>query len=476
MNTPSASTVEGRARAARPSACLPPLLTALLLAAILPGSALALQPKSPLLTGTNPDSPSAELRPYVFGNPDGGVITSAFPRAAALGPATRDAEHPTFTITIYAEDGTCTDAAAIVGVGTSEELEETGIRVEEDVTAGAETIFFARQTDPSDPGNPSDCSKGLAYRHVDGPPAAPSLTATDPSSPADDNFPNLIGIADAETTVAIYTNDECAGAQVASGKESTFEKQGIEVAVSDNTTTTFWAQSTIAGFSSPCSTSSISYQEVSVGNQLPEEEDPGGGGGGNDPDPSGPDPKGRPSPPELRTVPGYSANDNTPRVTGKAPGSVRVQVFGSAGCKGPVLAEGATAELTGPGFEIRVADDTVVTFYGVSIDAGKDRSQCAQVPAVFIEDSTAPHTRITSGPAAKTRKRKVVFRFADISGDTAVKFSCKVDRKRWKSCRAPLKLKKLSRKRHVLKVKAVDAAGNVEKRVAKRRFRVVRSY
>ena len=175
-------------------------------------------------------------------------------------------------------------------------------------------------------------------------------------------------------------------------------------------------------------------------------------------------------------MPGYAANDNTPTVTGKSPGAVRVEVFGSPGCKGPVLARGSAPEFTEAGFDIQVANDTAVAFYGVAIDGGEDRSLCSESPAIYYEDSTAPHTRITSGPAAKTRKRKAIFRFADISGDTAATFLCKLDKRKWKECRAPLRLKGLGLRSHVLKVKAVDAAGNVEQGMAKRRFKVVRSY
>lgn len=75
----------------------------------------------------------------------------------------------------------------------------------------------------------------------------------------------------------------------------------------------------------------------------------------------------------------------------------------------------------------------------------------------------------------KTVKRTVVFRFADITGGPETKFLCKVDRKPWKTCQAPLRLKKLGHKRHTLRAKAYEAAGNREKTGVKRSFQVVSS-
>jgi hypothetical protein len=484
MSEPSTSSVDGRALVARPSACL--TLAAAMVAVLLffTGAAEA-APRVPKLLGTNPPSPGAALRPYIIGNAEGGAVISVVSsRAFGTGPVSRDVENPNFEIVIYEEDPTCSNAGRVAATGTAAELESPGIQIDNDVVPGSETFFYAKQVDPADPAHPSECSDGLRYRHVAAPPEEPVFTGTDPSSPAGDNFPNLIGTAPTDTTVAIYDNAGCAGAPIVSGTASAFEHGGIEVTVADNTTTTFYAKSKIAEYTSPCSSSSVTYQQVAAaeepgGGSTPGEEAPAGGGGGA---PNGggdtggtkvPDPPGRPPAPTLRTVPGYAANDNDPVLTGKAPGAARVQIYGSAGCKGPVLAEGPASQFTGPGLTLQVADDTTVAFYGISIDGGNDRSQCSSEPAIYIEDSTAPHTRITSGPAATTRKRNVVFRFTDVAGESADTFSCKLDKGRWKPCRAPLKLRGLKLRRHILRVKAVDAAGNEEQGMAKRAFKVV---
>ena len=259
--------------------------------------------------------------------------------------------------------------------------------------------------------------------------------------------------------------------------------EGIQVIVGDNTTTTFHGTAALAGLTSKCSGSSIVYTEVTAAPPPPPPPPPPGeGGGGQTPGggtvvpakPPTPNPPGKPPAPALRTIPAGMANDNTPTITGKAVRASVVQIFGSAGCKGPALAEGSAAQFSTTGIDVQVANDTVLTFYGISIDAGGDRSACSEEAVIFVEDSTAPITRITSGPGAKTRRKKVVFRFADLTGGYGTSFICRVDRRKWRACTAPLKLKKLGHRRHVIKVKGIDAAGNEEQAVAKRSFKVIR--
>jgi hypothetical protein len=93
----------------------------------------------------------------------------------------------------------------------------------------------------------------------------------------------------------------------------------------------------------------------------------------------------------------------------------------------------------------------------------------------YVEDSIAPRTRITMAPGSKTRRRKAVFRFADVSGDpTGTKFECKLDRRKWRACYSPFKVKGLGYSRHTIKIRATDAVGNAEAKAVKRSFKVVK--
>lgn len=450
MNERSVCIGEERAGSARSSLCLSVLTVAGFLAtAILAPAAYAAA--TPALTGTNPTSPGASTTPRIKGSADG-VITSAA-RPQADGPIASALE-PGNTITIYT-DPTCTGPVA--ATGTAAELEGTGIPVT--VPADSETTFYATQTDL---GGPSGCSTGIVYQQVTTPPAAPVFSGVAPASPANDNFPRLSGSVAAKSIVSIYSDSSCS-ALVASGPAATFSGEGIQVPVADNSTTGFHAVATLAGISSGCSSSTISYQEVTPA------EEPGNGGTG----PTTPSSNGaaKPPAPHLRTVPGGIANDVTPLITGSAPQAALVKVFGTPDCSGPVLVRGSAAQFAA-GLPVQIVPNTSVAFYGRSVDSDGDQSACSD-PAVYTDDSIAPRTRITAGPGVKTLKRTVVFRFADITGGPDTRFLCKVDRKPWKSCRAPLKLRKLGYRRHVLRVKAFDAAGNREKHPVKRSFQVV---
>jgi hypothetical protein len=83
-------------------------------------------------------------------------------------------------------------------------------------------------------------------------------------------------------------------------------------------------------------------------------------------------------------------------------------------------------------------------------------------------------SRITFGPAFKTRARRPVFRFVDATGQPGTSFICRLDRRRWRPCSSPLRLKHLRRGRHVLRVKAENAVGEWEQRPTKRAFKLVR--
>jgi hypothetical protein len=93
----------------------------------------------------------------------------------------------------------------------------------------------------------------------------PTLTATSPASPANDNTPRIAGTAEAGSTVQLYTNAACTTPAGAPAGAADFIAPGIEVTVADNSTTTFYAKATDAGsFVSECSADSITYVEDST--------------------------------------------------------------------------------------------------------------------------------------------------------------------------------------------------------------------
>jgi len=108
------------------------------------------------------------------------------------------------------------------------------------------------------------------------PPDPPILTATVPTSPANDNNPEILGSAEPASTVRLYTNPACAGAPVSTGGAAAFLAPGLTASVPDNSTTTFYATATdISNNTSLCSSSnaangSITYVEDSTPPGPPE--------------------------------------------------------------------------------------------------------------------------------------------------------------------------------------------------------------
>jgi hypothetical protein len=321
------------------------------------------------------------------------------------------------------------------------------------------------------------------------------VTATNPAStqqvPANSTTPFVIGHEDGGITtaidlttrlsstvtaaidpseeVALYTEPGCVGEPTASGTLNEFEGVGIHVEVDPDSATSFYARHFDPGEAnepSNCSKKGFIYWESSTVGTPPVEPPAEEASVEQRPGTSNP-----PVAPHLRTQPSSRANDNSPRISGSAPGAERVKIFTNTSCSGSPLANISAGEL-GSGIAMQVSDNSVTDFAGISVANGK-QSFCSP-PATYIEDSTPPRTRITMGPGTKTRRHKAVFRFADTSGDTSgVQFKCKVDHGNWKSCHSPLKLRHLGFHRYVLRVRGTDAIGNAETKPAKRSFKVI---
>lgn len=156
--------------------------------------------------------------------------------------------------------------------------------------------------------------------------AAPTLSDTDPDSPANDNAPRIKGSAPAQTTqVRLFTSPTCpAGSPVAQGSAATFASPGLTAPVADDTTTAFYAVAVDdLGGVSDCSTSTISYREDSAAPDAPVP---------NDADPDSP------------------SNDNQPRVKGTAEAGSTVRIYANASCSGAPLATGSASSFLSPAY------------------------------------------------------------------------------------------------------------------------------
>lgn len=93
-------------------------------------------------------------------------------------------------------------------------------------------------------------------------------------------------------------------------------------------------------------------------------------------------------------------------------------------------------------------------------------------PAAAVSDTVAPGTRFTSKPKKVVTKGTVRFRFS--SNETGVTFTCRLDKRAWRSCTSPKKVK-VKVGKHRFSVRATDAAGNTDATPATYRFKRVHS-
>ena len=88
----------------------------------------------------------------------------------------------------------------------------------------------------------------------------------------------------------------------------------------------------------------------------------------------------------------------------------------------------------------------------------------------FTVDTTAPDTRLASGPSGFVRTRRATFNFS--SPEASAVFECKLDAAAWAACSSPKSYTGLSDRTHTFNVRAKDQVGNVDASPAKRSFTV----
>jgi hypothetical protein len=236
-----------------------------------------------------------------------------------------------------------------------------------------------------------------------------------------------------------------------------------------------------------------------------------------------------PAPPsQLRTSPASPGESLTPTITGQAAPGAAIKVYTTADCSDEPVATGTAEELATTGLRVTVAEGSTTSFRataeadgivsgcsnkvdykqeypapppppppppgeesggaggggsgsggdtggGTKATGGKKRGNGSGAAAgnggiAYV----TPDTRITFGPAFKTRRRRVVFRFTDATGQPGTNFICRLDHRRWHGCSSPMRLRKLKRGRHVFRVKARNALGSWEAKPTRRHFKVVR--
>ena len=260
------------------------------------------------------------------------------------------------TVHIYDNPG-CTGTP--LGSGTAAAF-NTGAGITATVAANSTTNLRAAVKD--DAGNVSPCSNAIAYVEDSNAPAAPQVDSTSPASPADDNNPEVIGSAEAGSTVRLYKGSDCTAPPLHTASASSFASPGFTISVADDSTTNLRATATdAAGNVSGCSTA-LTYVEDSTAPAAPT---------------------------VTATDPASPANDNSPEVSGSAEAASTVRIYDNATCTGTPLAGGTAAAFTGAGITISVPDDSTTALRATATDAPGNVSACSTALA-YVEDSTAP--------------------------------------------------------------------------------------
>jgi len=133
------------------------------------------------------------------------------------------------------------------------------------------------------------------------------------------------------------------------------------------------------------------------------------------------------------------------------------------------ILRGCTTALDAP-------DDTNVSSADFGITATPTPRPNAALPTERLcGDNVAPNTKFKPKPKKKLKikqgqkRAKVKVKF--VSSESGSSFQCKLDKKKYKSCKSPLKLK-LKKGKHKLLVRAIDGGGNVDPTPAKATFKV----
>lgn len=241
---------------------------------------------------------------------------------------------------------------------------------------------------------------------------------------------------------------------------------------------------------------------------------------------------GPPAPGLTGTNPASPGTSTEPAILGEAEPGAGIKVYATPDCSGAPVGIGTAAEIGGA-FSVPVAVEpgSITAFHATASNGSGDTSGCSTTSVTYRQESAppppseegsgggtgegggsggtggaggstdgfpsstgssgsgstgssggikiggvvyvAPITRITFGPASKTRVRRPVFRFLDAAEQPGTSFVCKVDRHAWKGCNSPYKLPKLNPGRHVFSVKGKSAAGQWEQQPVSRKFKVV---
>ena len=264
------------------------------------------------------------------------------------------------------------------------------------------------------------------------PPSAPTLTGTTPSSPANDNHPEVKGTlgSGSPAQVNIFENPSCSGAPAATGTPSTFTGSGITIDVADDSSTSISATASNTGGNSGCS-NSITYVEATPPNTT------------------------------ITSAPPLDTKN-----TSLTFGFVSSEANSTFACRFDSAA--TFTPCTSPITYSGLAQGTH-TFRVRATDPAGNTDPTPAMSSVTV-DTTPPQTTITSGPSGTISQQDASFSFS--SSEAGSHFQCRLDGASFAACSSPKAYSGLGSGAHRFKVRAIDRAGNVDRTPAIRDFSV----
>ncbi len=293
-------------------------------------------PAPPTFTGTSPKSPSnATTTPVLIGTAEAGTHVILYTDSQCSGP------------TVGEDDVSAAGIFSLVTV----------------VQANTATTFYGKTRDAA--GNLSACSpEGMAFIHDAQPPAAPTLTATDPASPAKSVTPLVFGTGEPGTAVRLHASKDCTGSVIGQGVVAADGTFVVEATVVPDAVTTFTANvEDTAGQVSPCS-AGLAYEHNGTA--------PG-------------------APSFLSVSPASPSSQVAIVVSGQAAPLTKIRVYTTADCTGPPLATVTSGADGSFEVETNVAPNSTTTFRGVTQNALGTESACSFSNVTYVHDNLAPN-------------------------------------------------------------------------------------
>lgn len=295
----------------------------------------AVPPDAPVLTGTNPPSPSSFLTPKALGTAEAGSVISLYAIAGCLGDPIGEG--------VTGADGAFSITAA--------------------VTPDATTQIYATASDAAQ--NASACVGPVSYEHDASQPTVLVFTGTQPDSPtAVTTSPTILGLSDPNATIRLFLTADCTGATLAQDKSDPDGGFAIGAVVPANSTTVIYgATVNDAGNVSPCSPDPIAFTHDDIPPAAPT---------------------------ILGTAPASpSGESTTPTVSGTVEVGATVRVYTNGACAGEPVAQSAPAPAASWAVPVPVAADASTLLAAVAVDGAGNVSPCSAV-ITYVHDSTPP--------------------------------------------------------------------------------------